>query len=103
MGRATMRIADATRAVIREVATSEGRTMQAVLDEAIDEYRRRHFIERVNRGYAALRSDRTAAARAAEEQVVWEATLPDGLPTGERWNDDGSVRRPATARRKRRR
>ena len=102
MGRTTVRIAEGTRSVLRQVAQDEGRTMQAVLDSAVEEYRRRRFLEGVNRGYAALRNDPGAATVAAEEQAIWDRTLGDGLPGGERWSADGRAL-PAKKPRARRR
>ena len=49
MGKARVRISERTRQTLREIAQSADEPMQAVLEKAVEEYRRRHFLERVNR------------------------------------------------------
>ncbi len=51
MGQAMVRISDKTRQVLRDMAQSEEESMQSVLEKAVEEYRRRHFLEQVNRAY----------------------------------------------------
>jgi predicted transcriptional regulator len=95
MSHTTVRIRDETRAALRALAKSEGRSMQAVLEEAVEALRRRRFLEGVNRGYAVLRADETAWDAVEADRSAWDATLEDGLAVHEP--------RPAKpARRKRR-
>jgi hypothetical protein len=61
-----------------------GRTMQDVLAEAVEAYRRQRFLEGANAEYAALRADPTAWAEEQAERAAWDATLADGLE-GEEW------------------
>jgi hypothetical protein len=53
--------------------------MQKILEQAIEEYRRRRFLDDVNRAYEALRNDPTAWAEELEERAAWDATISDGL------------------------
>lgn len=53
--------------------------MQAVLDSAVEAYRRRVFLEGLNEDFAALRADRDAWQEEEEERKLWEVTLSDGL------------------------
>lgn len=53
--------------------------MQAVLEEALEIYRRKCFLEAANRAYAALRNDAEAWREELEERRLWEGTLADGL------------------------
>ena len=53
--------------------------MQAVLDEAIDHYRRDKFLDEVNTAYAALRSDAKRWNAELAERALWDKTLADGL------------------------
>ena len=75
----TVRISSAARDVLREMARDSGRPMQAVLEEAIEAYRRQRFIQEVNRAYARLAEDPEVWAAEAEEREAWESTLADGL------------------------
>ncbi len=75
-----VRIAPATHAVLKALAAREQDTMQAVLNRAVEEYRRRRFLEGINDGYATLRADAGAWAEEQAERAVLEGTLSDGLP-----------------------
>jgi hypothetical protein len=57
--------------------------MQAVLDKAIEDYRRRCFLEEANRAFAALRKDRNAWKAEVDERRAWDSTLADSS-SGER-------------------
>ena len=68
--------------------------MQAILEKAIEVYRRQRFLEAVNTAYAALRQDQSAWAAVERERAEWDVTLEDGLGPNEAWPDDGApVRR----------
>lgn len=60
--------------------------MQAVLDRAIETYRRQTMLEGLNAAYARL-SDQDRA-EVEEERRLWDATSWDGLDSQERWNLD---------------
>lgn len=75
----TVRISSASRKVLRELAVRKAESMQKILDEAIEEYRRRHFLDEANRAYAALRRKPAAWKAEVEERKEWDATLADGL------------------------
>ena len=53
--------------------------MQAVLDEAIERYRRKRFLRAANAEFAALRNDPKAWKDELGERELWEQTLADGL------------------------
>ena len=95
MGQAMVRISDRARQTLREIAQSEAESMQVVLEKAVEEYRRRHFLEQVNRAYQSLREDPEAWAEELAERALWETTLKDGLPVAESWDEKGEVHRPA--------
>jgi len=80
MGQTTVRVTESTRTLLRHLAAAEGRPMQVIIATALEAYRRDRFIRAVNAGYASLRKDAAAWARVAEERVVWDGTLLDGLP-----------------------
>ena len=94
MGQAMVRISDRARQTLREIAQSEEESMQAVLEKAVEEYRRRHFLEQVNRAYQQLRQAPEAWAEELAERALWDATLKDGIPADESWGDQGEVHRP---------
>jgi hypothetical protein len=53
--------------------------MQAVLDQAVEEYRRRHFWEHVEAAALDLRRDQEAWGQEVAERHAWDSTLSDGL------------------------
>jgi hypothetical protein len=83
MGYGTVRISDAARGTLRELARAEGKSMSAVLDEAVEVLRRQRFLEQVNAAYAALRDDPEAWEEFDAERREWDATLDDGLLAAE--------------------
>ena len=79
MGQPTVRITARARATLRALARREGHTMQEVLDLAIEEYRRRCFLEETNAAFARLRDDAAAWGEVREERADWEGSLLDGM------------------------
>ena len=75
----TVRISEATHEALRCLATECGRSMQAVLDQAVEEYRRRHFWEHVEAAALDLRRDQEAWGQEVAERHAWDSTLSDGL------------------------
>jgi hypothetical protein len=53
--------------------------MQAVLDKAIEAYRRERFLYDTNAAFAALRADPEAWREELAERDVMDAALGDGL------------------------
>ena len=80
MSHTTVRITEAARDSLRSLAESEGRSMQDVLERAIENYRRQRFLEAVNAGYAALQKEPDAWSTYQSELALWDKTLLDGLP-----------------------
>src|SRR2546423_1831616 len=91
MASATVRITEKSHRLLRELATESGVAMQAMLDQAIEDYRRRRFLEAGNAEYEALRQNPDAWAEYQKELALWEATLMDGLDPDERWTADADV------------
>jgi len=53
--------------------------MQAVLDDAVEAYRRQKFLQEFNAAYALLREEKDQSETLQRELETWEATLHDGL------------------------
>ena len=58
--------------------------MQVVLEEALEDYRRKELINETNKAYALLRKDKKAWKEELEERKLWECTLMDGLEDDEK-------------------
>ena len=83
MRQTTVRIREPAHDKLRALANAEHRSMNDVLEEAIETYRRIRFISDVNAGYAALQRDRKSAVAWKREIADLDATLLDGLPSEE--------------------
>ena len=74
----TVRIGEESYKALREIAARSGESMQVVLAKAIEEYRRKSFLENANAAFANLRRDTKAWHREQEERSAWDMTLRDG-------------------------
>jgi len=74
-----IRITPHSKAVLRTLAKQEGKTMQAVLDEAVEHYQRDKFLDEANQAYTALRNDPKAWKEEQAERALWDNTQVDGL------------------------
>jgi hypothetical protein len=79
LGSPNIRISQQSKATLRELADREGKPMQAVLDEAIEQYRRERFFRELDEGYARLQVDPQAWNQELGERRLWDSTLADGL------------------------
>lgn len=79
MQSATIRISLATREKLRSLTSQTGESTQAILDKAVEAYRRQCFLERANAAFAALRNDPAAWQAEQEERAAWDVTLTDNL------------------------
>lgn len=79
MATTTVRLAETTRAALRQLAAETGEPMSVVLEKAVEAYRRQCIFAQANAAYSALRSDPEAWAEELAERREWEGTLADGL------------------------
>ena len=75
----TIRVSLRTRTLLQELAQTSGSSMQAVLEQALEQYRRQQLLEATNAAYAALYAAPEAWADLEQERLAWEQTLADGL------------------------
>lgn len=74
-----VRIQPATYDKLKALARRAGKTMPAVLSEAVDELYRKEFLDECNRAYARLKADPRAWKQELAERKAWDKTLSDGL------------------------
>ncbi len=82
MQSATVRVSPETRETLRWLSRETGKSMQAILDKAIETYRRQHFLETANAAFAALRENAEAWQAEQEDRAAWDVTSADGLEEG---------------------
>jgi hypothetical protein len=74
----TTRISERGLALLRELAEQSEEPQPMVLDEALEDLRRKRFFARLNEEYAVLREDQAAWAEEQEERRLWDRTSSDG-------------------------
>ena len=70
-----IRISPHAKATLRELAKREGKPMQAVLDEAVEHYRREKLLVAANAAYAQLRANRESWEQELAERHQWDAAV----------------------------
>jgi hypothetical protein len=79
MATVTVPISETSHKILLELASHRGEPIHALLDKAIEEYRRNRLLDDANAAFAALRSDQSAWQKELAERRDWDATLADGL------------------------
>jgi hypothetical protein len=79
MSSTTVRIAQEDRNILRELMAKTGATAGEVLHKAIEDFRRKCFLEDANRAFAELKRDPQAWKAERKERKAWDTTLGDGL------------------------
>ena len=77
MASTTVRISTQTKKTVKKLAAKTGRKIQAVLDEAVELYRRQSFLEEANAAFANLRADAQAWSEEQEERAMWDTAASD--------------------------
>jgi hypothetical protein len=76
---ATMRISPGSWKSLKDISDCANESMQAILDKAIEMYRRQWFLEQANRAFAALKANSDAWQAETEERTLWDVAMRDGL------------------------
>lgn len=71
-----MRVNPRMHALLRALAKEGDEPMQAILDKAVERYRRETFLRAANADYAALRRNTKAWKATLRERAIWDITLP---------------------------
>lgn len=75
----SIRIDERVLTTVRELARQQRQSMQSILSEAIESYRRQRFLAEANAGFAALRQHPAAWAEEQEERTLWDHVTGDDL------------------------
>ncbi len=65
--------------ILQEIADKYGDNLENIVEKAIEDYRRKLFLEKANRAFADLRNNPEAWEKELEERSAWDVTLTDGL------------------------
>ncbi|HLG19935.1 MAG TPA: toxin-antitoxin system protein [Bdellovibrionota bacterium] len=72
----TVRISPSARKTLEEISHHSGEDFVTVLDQALEDLKRKQFLERVNAAYGTAKKARKQQRNDAE---VWDSTAADGL------------------------
>lgn len=73
-----VRVSNSTHQMLRSLSKEFGESMQTIVEEAIEQYRQRKFLEGLNEDFRALKEDEQAWQEELEERKMWDKTLLDG-------------------------
>jgi len=79
MNHFTVDISEIAHQTLQDLSKQTGQPVNVLLDKAVEEFRRKQFLEEANRAYAELKSNPQAWAEELEERKAWDVTLGDGL------------------------
>jgi len=72
MSSTTVRISSSAKTTLKVLSERTNRRMQEIVDEAIEQYRRRLFLEEANEAFARLRADEQRWTEELEERAAWD-------------------------------
>jgi predicted transcriptional regulator len=78
MSTATIRISEPAHRTLRQLAQQDHKPMQAILEQAIEAYRRQRFLEGLGADFAVLRENEAEWNAEQQERSDWDAALSDG-------------------------
>ena len=74
----TIRISESSRKMLYDLARQDNKPMQAIVEQAIESYRRKRFLEGLSDDFASLRNNPENWQAEVEERKEWDVTLADG-------------------------
>jgi hypothetical protein len=78
MSELTVSISESTHETLLKLAETSGETIQAVLDKAIENYRRYVFLIQANQAFEVLRQNETLWQEELTERQIWDQAIADG-------------------------
>ncbi|MBL8194756.1 MAG: toxin-antitoxin system protein [Blastocatellia bacterium] len=82
----TVRISERSQKLLKEFANEDKKSMSELLDNLLEQERRKRFFDELDAAYIELRSDATKWAEELAERQEWDCTLIDGLKKEEQWD-----------------
>ena len=64
---------------LKTLSQNNGQSMQSVIDQAIEDLRRRKVLEDANLAFFELKADKKAWREEISERELWANTLSDGI------------------------
>lgn len=77
MASTSVRVTEETWSMIKDLATKTNSTMQDVIQQAIEDYRRKKILEETNQAFLRLKNNPEAWQDELQERKEWENTIGD--------------------------
>jgi predicted CopG family antitoxin len=77
MSGVNVRISSDSYQVLKSMSRDKGQSMQSIIDQAIEDLRRRNMLEATNLAFSELKEDKLAWKDEVEEREIWENTSTD--------------------------
>lgn len=77
MASTSVRVTEETWSMIKDLATKTNTTMQDVIQQAIEDYRRKKILEETNQAFLRLKNNPEAWQEELQERQEWENTIGD--------------------------
>jgi len=74
-----VRVSNSTHQTLRSLSIEAGESMQTIIEQAVEQYRRRRFLEGLNQDFKTLKEDTQSWQEELEERQLWDKTLLDGV------------------------
>ena len=74
-----VRISSSSYQILKSLSRENGQTMQSLIDQALEDLRRRKILEATNQAFATLKANKEAWKEELDERELWENTLMDGI------------------------
>ncbi len=74
-----VRVSNSTHQTLRNLSMEVGESMQTIIEQAVEQYRRRRFLEGLNQDFKALKEDTQSWQEELEERQLWDKTSLDGV------------------------
>jgi hypothetical protein len=81
MAETQVSISNATHQILRHLSSEIGESEQTIVETAVEQYRRRLFLEGLSQDFKALKEDSEAWQEELAERSLWDNTLLDGAET----------------------
>ena len=74
-----VRVSNSTHRILRSLSLEVGESMQTIIEQAVEQYRRRRFLEGLNQDFKTLKEDTQFWQEELEERELWDKTSLDGV------------------------
>jgi predicted transcriptional regulator len=75
----TIRISLEIYSELKKIAEAENKTMQKIIEQALEEFKKMKFFTHLNETVASYKADANNWSEEIEERAIWDNTLADDL------------------------